>query len=741
MKKLVMTFILSMAIVPVWAETFVREQSVPPLPDITQHQDPDASNIRRTPLHARSSEAETVTFLGYVNQDKLRYAIFNFVDRNNIVATLTGWADSYDYVPNLVVPDNVTYNGQSVPVTTVGDRAFYGGWGITGLTLGKNVECIGQYAFYNCSMTGLTVPASMNLIMYGAFYASKLNSVVFEDASSTDIPLVIGPAAFAYTDIRNIEIPARLKLIDEYSFQAYMLNPFQGCSLLENITVNPNFYVNGSRRNYTLEINQSALCARVESDDSHPEYVYVMAYPASNVRDEFSLSEPFIDVFGGAFERSKITGITLTATLDEREPKVNMTINRLAFASSNISSLNLVANGPVNLRSGFAKDCQNLAAYNLSESITNYKVFDGVLYGKKDDERWLVSYPAGRPDASFTVPDDVLHLDYGSFALNKNIRSITLPAGLKSIGEYSFYGCDNLGQLIYNGSSLESIGDYAFEGSNIVPSAPEGEVCIGNWLIDYKGTVPSNLVISENITEALPGIFKDNNEVTSVVFPADFENIPEYMFAGCGNLRHIRFPGNLKTIGNRAFSGAGNAVTQLLARSETERTLTIPEGVTGIGSYAFSDSRLADKLILPSSVEFIDDFAFAASDPILEVEIHRSTPPSCSENNPNGIFTPGSLAYGKLIIPKDANPLDFTQNKLWNFSKVINGNFTSAEDIEIDPEHIQVYSGSVFSTDGTTFSLYGSDGRFIGRSNSFSGLAHGLYIVYRDSAAQKIMVR
>lgn len=123
-----------------------------------------------------------------------------------------------------------------------------------------------------------------------------------------------------------------------------------------------------------------------------------------------------------------------------------------------------------------------------------------------------------------------------------------------------------------------------------------------------------------------------------------------------------------------------------------------------------------------------------------EVEIHRSTPPD-NEDNVYAIFSTDMLENSTLIIPKDADPLAFTQNPYWNFSKVVNGDFASVEDVEIIQGKINISSGTISSADGENFTLYAADGHLVGYSNSFSALAPGLYIVRLGSAVLKYIVR
>lgn len=700
-------------------------------------------NIFRT---AQRSKVPTTdggnVYLGNVTKDKLMYSIFQFSESPTPVATLIGWVDSNDYYPNIVVPDEVEYEGQSVPVTAINDYCFYNGWGITGVTIGKNVLYIGAYSFYLCSITELSIPDFVNVIGNCAFCYCSLNSIVFENPSSLDSPIVIGAQAFGSTNIKTIEIPARLKVVDDFSFRNSRSNPFQGCSKLETITINPRYYVKDSERNFTLEINQGALCERIKADDTYPEYLAVIAYPAARPCEEFTLTAPVVDTYTGSFTSSRINKVTLTATSEPRtindKVSVNMCIDYKTFDFSDISSLNLSANGPVTLRAPFALFCNYLYEYNLSESITNLKVIDGAICAKKDGEPYLVSYPPGRTETSYTVPDNILHLAHQCFETNIFIKEITLPYGLKSIGYEAFAHCTNLERLIYLGNSLESIGDDAFAYTNIISSAPQGEVSLGNWLIGYKGDTPSNLVISETINNALPEIFSNNSTITSVTFPQDFENIPYGMFQYCANLKTVKFPNNLKTIGSHAFYGAGQEVPTNNRRSGELQILTIPDGVIKIESYAFAGSRLGDKLVLPSSINLLGNSSLSAG--YEEVEIHRSTPPE-NEDGINEIFNPGMLAYSTLIIPKDADPLAFTQNPYWNFSKVINGDFASIDDVEIESGKINVSSSTIFSTNGENFTLYATDGRIIGNGNSFCGLNPGIYIVHFGTSVGKYVIR
>ena len=80
---------------------------------------------------------------------------YNITDETNKTVEVTYKGNSYneyskEYTGSVVIPENVTYNGNTYSVTSIGGYACSGCSGLTSVTIGNSVTSIGDYAFYYC---------------------------------------------------------------------------------------------------------------------------------------------------------------------------------------------------------------------------------------------------------------------------------------------------------------------------------------------------------------------------------------------------------------------------------------------------------------------------------------------------------------------------------------------------------------------------------------------------------------
>ena len=107
---------------------------------------------------------------------------------------------------NIVIPENVTYNGTAYSVTLIDWYAFRGCSGLTSVTIPNSVTTIGYDAFNNCS--GLTSVAIGNSVI-----------TIMQDAFS------------GCTGLTSVTIPNSVKSIGSYAFKdCFIFKPIVLCN-------------------------------------------------------------------------------------------------------------------------------------------------------------------------------------------------------------------------------------------------------------------------------------------------------------------------------------------------------------------------------------------------------------------------------------------------------------------------------------------------------------------------------
>ncbi|MCC8196875.1 MAG: leucine-rich repeat domain-containing protein [Ruminococcus sp.] len=129
------------------------------------------------------------------------------------------------------------------------------------------------------------------------------------------------------------------------------------------------------------------------------------------------------------------------------------TINDSAFSLCySLESITIPA-GVTELGDYVFSQCTSLTGITVDENNPNYADVDGVLFDKDITE--LICYPLGKTDKDYEIPDGVTTIDMNAFEKNETLESITIPASVTFIGEFSLSDCPNLTDIYYEGTEAE----------------------------------------------------------------------------------------------------------------------------------------------------------------------------------------------------------------------------------------------------------------------------------------------
>ncbi|MCQ2251452.1 MAG: leucine-rich repeat domain-containing protein [Bacteroidales bacterium] len=213
------------------------------------------------------------------------------------------------------------------------------------------------------------------------------------------------------------------------------------------------------------------------------------------------------------------------------------------------------------------------------------------------------------------IPEGIEEIEEGTFFGCSSLESVTIPSTVKKIAHHAFAGCKSL-KTINLPDSLVEIGDFAFEGCesliaiNIPQSCTIGKgtfwackslakgknpktIKVCGRELDYYGTD----VVAEFSGSVPRNYFSGFTSLRSVEIKGAVTDIKAGAFAGCINLKSIKWPKDLIVIGERASQSIGDYHTVFEDCHALEK-LDIPEGVLhvyGIGN-AFKE------VIWPSTI-------------------------------------------------------------------------------------------------------------------------------------------
>ena len=388
------------------------------------------------------------------------------------VTSIGSWAFS-DCTGTLKVNTKIVENNtSSTSYSCFQDLKF------TDLIIGDNITKIGSYKFEKNKFENITIPNSVTSIGKGAFSNSmNLSSLNIPDSVTT-----LGEEVFRGCALENIALPNSVSSIGKAAFQS--------CRNLVNITF-PNGIssigekvLNGciSLKNFTIPNSVTSIEREAFSGCSSLQNIDIPNSVTTIHQKAFWGCTSFTDIY---------IPYTVTSVYGE------------AFSGC---SGNLTVNSKV-VEKSHSKET-NVPHWLKGSAFSNITIGEDVT-----KIGWLAFYDANCEIV--IIPKSVTYIDAHAFS-NSSITSITIPDGITTILNDTFYGCQQL-KTVSLPNSVTTIGTNAFT------------FCYGL----------ESIIIPDSVTSIGAKAFQRCNNLATVMIGKSVASIGAYAFDECPKLTSV----------------------------------------------------------------------------------------------------------------------------------------------------------------------------------------------------------
>ena len=546
--------------------------------------------------------------------------------------------------------------------TTIGACAFYSCSNLKIVYIRDGVTSIGDYAFAYCPLSWAVIPPSVTAMGNNVFISS-CKIVKVEDDGIATIPdgvKEIPERVFVGCNfIKRVVFPDSLEKIGDYAFavcegleilelpeglKEIGYNAFQWCTGLTSIvlpvsleTIDTEAFIHCSNlksvrflsENVELNFKTFYECANLES----------IVFEGSKAPD-FGLA--YFDYDDGSYywgdcDYPMFEGVPKSCRLIAKTGAKNWTEEYYGTGLRQSGLLFSFADDP------------------FAEGGPYDEIVDGVKWTFKAPGRQVSVISAkrisdsgsGKIAGEVSVPVSlagcpVVEIGCGCFSDCRQLTSVAIPEGVRSIGSQAFMGCGNLSELTIPHSLLvieeDAFGGCLSLGNGVVvvddclltingscsgsltvgsnvrviankvlsgrPTLSEVVVGAGNQyfcakdgvlydkqmekLIVYPAGKIGGFEIPEGVKSIQSGAFTSCAELTSIKLPCGVEDVPANLFQNCKKLASVEISEGLNSIGEMAF-----------ANCEKLSSVVVPNSVKSIGAAAFSGCSGLTKIVLP----------------------------------------------------------------------------------------------------------------------------------------------
>ena len=540
------------------------------------------------------------------------------------------------YTGDIVIPNEVTYNGRTLKVTEIGDDAFNGCADLKTLSIEDGTETLSlgssngtNALFSDCSLETLYVGRNLSYeTIYSPFYEEE--SLLTKVTIGPYVTEIGDYMFYGCTGLTEVTIPSSVVEIGKYAFS--------GCTGLSNITI-PNSVTSIGKRafsgctglsNITIPNSVTSIGERAFSGCTGLSNITIPNSVTSIGDYTFYGCTSLIDVTipnsvksmgAGVFENcTSLTSMTI--------PNSVGIINNYMFEDCTSLTDVIIGSSVVKIGGNAFSGCSSLASITIPKSVCSieYNSFDGCSSlktlvfedGKIGNILSLESHRFGANGVFCDCPLETLYLGrnlhyrtyerdgYSPFYNIETLKEVTIGGSVSRIEDNAFMACVGLTDISIP-NSVKSIGDNAFSG------------CTGI----------TNISIPNSVEEIGNCAFSGCTGITNISIPNSVEEIGNCAFEDCPNIRNLVFEEGTKvlSLGNDTINGNGLFYDCPLDTLYIGRNLSYATSADK-GYSPFYNIKTLKSVIIGRSVTEIGDNAFSGCDSLARIYSLNPQPPT-----------------------------------------------------------------------------------------------------------------
>lgn len=512
-----------------------------------------------------------------------------------------------------------------VSLRMIGSNAFERCGALTEILLPEGVQEINGGAFIECdSVKKVIIPSGTSYIGSQILKGcDKIEALSIPFVGSSQTSTIKRKLGYLFgSDTSNADVPETLVKLSITNSSTIQSLAFENCSKIKSIDI--------SQKTKTIELGAFIGCDGLES----------MTIPFIGNVPNSTRSGHFGYIFGAESETQSVSYVPSSLAY-VCVSGGNYVDERAFWGCDNIKELVFLSEKTVFTQSSLA-GCNNLERLTLPALHSDINGISSLGYIFGDP---------GKSEQSLYVPASLVKVNVtGGYAVNESafygcwqIKDVIFPVGLDTVEDKTFYYCTGL-EAVELPETLKYIANEAFawcESLKLV-ELPQGlltiesEAFLGCRQLD-------KVVIPETVYYIGSDCFAGCRNITEVSLSEGLLFIDSGAFGVCTSLKEITIPDSVKKVGLGAFGGCISLekiqlpvlrrvddlffIDTLAEKNRKDYALNtiILTGGTVILSQAFSKWDKLTTVVLPNTIEIIDEYAFYGCSSLSEFRVPPNT--------------------------------------------------------------------------------------------------------------------